>query len=304
MHKLHILNGPEMGQVFELKESLTYVGRSEDNDIQIENKTVSRRHLKIVRRENRFFVTDLKSENGTFIDGDLISPGIEIEVDEGRPITLGMCMICLGEAPPEQTMPFLDPIGFTDDTARQTGIFAAPRDRSNQKMLEFLSKVSRVIKEGLPIDETLEKILEYILDLLKRIDRVAFILLDPDTEKVLDVVSKSKKPTADAYCIDVVRRVLEDRKPVAYSNVQTEEGSGLVDTLRILKIESVMCLPMFSQSQPIGLVYVDSLGKPHGFRKEDLALFTDLSQMTALAVQRARSDSQSTTGADELHLDS
>ena len=64
MHKLHILNGPEMGQVFELKEFLTYVGRSEDNDIQIENKTVSRRHLKIEQRENRFFVTDLKSENG------------------------------------------------------------------------------------------------------------------------------------------------------------------------------------------------------------------------------------------------
>jgi hypothetical protein len=293
-----------MGQVFELKESLTYVGRSEDNDIQIENKTVSRRHLKIEQRENRFFVTDLKSENGTFIDGDLISPGIEIEVDEGRPITLGMCMICLGEAPPEQTMPFLDPIGFTDDAARQTGIFAAPRDRSNQKMLEFLSKVSRVIKEDLPIDETLEKILEYILDLLKRIDRVAFILLDPDTEKVLDVVSKSKKPTEDAYCIDVVRRVLEDRKPVAFSNVQTEEGSGLVDTLRVLKIESVMCLPMFSRSQPVGLVYVDSLGKPHGFRKEDLSLFTDLSQMTALAVQRARSPSESATGADEIHPDS
>jgi hypothetical protein len=303
MHKLHVLNGPEMGQVFELKDAPTYVGRSEDNDIQIENKTVSRRHLRIVRRENKFFVTDLQSENGTFIGGNLIPPGLEVEVEEGRSITMGMCMICLGEAPPKQAMPFLDPIGFTEDTAEHSGIFAAPRDKTNQKKLEFLSNVSKVIKEDLPLNRALEKILEYILDLLKRIDRVAFILVDPETEKVLDVVSKSKKPTADAYCIDVVKRVLEDRKPVAFSNVQTEQDGGLVDTLKVLKIESVMCLPMFSLSQPIGLIYVDSLERPHGFRKDDLSLFTELSQIAAPSVQRARFASESTRGADNLHLD-
>jgi hypothetical protein len=303
MNKLHVLNGPEMGQAFELKDAPTYVGRSEDNDIRIENKSVSRRHLKIVQRGNRFFVTDLQSENGTYVGGNLIPPGVEVEVEEGRPITMGMCMICLGEAPPEQTMPHLDAIGFTEDAAGDTGTFAAHRDKTNQKNLEFLSKVSKVIEEDLPINKILEKILEHIFDLLKRIDRVAFILVDPETEKVLDVVSKSKKPTADAYCLDVVKRVLEERKPVAFTNVQTEKKGRLVDTLRILKIESVMCLPMFSHSQAIGLIYVDSLGIPHGFRKEDVSLFTDLSQTTALAVQRARFASESTTGADTLHLE-
>jgi putative methionine-R-sulfoxide reductase with GAF domain len=295
MNKLHVLNGPEMGQAFGLKDAPTYVGRSEENDIRIENKSVSRRHLKIVQRENRFFVTDLQSENGTFIGGNLIPSGTEVEVEEGRPITIGMCMICLGEAPPEQTMPHLDAIGFTENTAGDTGKFAAHRDKTNQRQLEFLSNVSKVIEEDLPLNKTLEKILEHILDLLKRIDRVAFILVDPETEKVLDVVSKSKKPTSDAYCLDVVKRVLKERKPVAFSNVQTEEDGELVDTLRILKIESVMCLPIFSHSQAIGLIYVDSLERPHGFRKDDLSLLTQLSQTTALAVQRAR--------ADTLHLD-
>ena len=153
------------------------------------------------------------------------------------------------------------------------------------------------------IVDTLEKIMEYILDLLKRIDRVAFILIDPETEKILDVVSKSKKPGVDTYCADVVKRVLEDRKPVAFFNVQTEEEGDLVDTLKIMKIESVMCLPMFIGSQPTGLVYVDSLGRPHGFRKEDLSLFVELSQMISLAIQRDRLPSEPKTGAGNLHLD-
>ncbi|MGD9042046.1 MAG: FHA domain-containing protein, partial [Desulfobacteraceae bacterium] len=63
MAKLYILNGPEIGRSFELREMATYVGRSSDNDIQIRDKTVSRRHLKIVKRGSRYLITDLDSRN-------------------------------------------------------------------------------------------------------------------------------------------------------------------------------------------------------------------------------------------------
>ena len=303
MHKLNVLTGPEMGQSFELKDGLIYVGRSEDNDIQIEDKTVSRRHLKIIRRDNRFFVTDLKSENGTFIGGDLVTSGLEVEVEEGATLTIGMCMICLGRDSVEQMLPFLEPIGFTDEAGEKHSNFAASRDQTNHKRRIFLSEVSKIIDEDLPVKETLKEILENIFDLLKRIDRVAFILVDPDSEKILDVVSSSKQSASDTYCVEVVKRVMEDRRVVAVSNVQTEEQDELIDTLKISKIESVMCVPMFRRSQLIGLIYVDSLGRPYGFRKEDLPLFTDLSQMTALAVEKAELSAESTRGTDNLPLD-
>ena len=293
MHKLHVLNGPEMGQSFEIKDGLTYVGRSEDNDIQIDDKTISRRHLKIVRKENKLFVTDLKSENGTFIGGNLVTSGLELEVEEGAILTIGMCMICLGQSPIEEMIPFLNPIGFTDEMGEIRSDLASFRDQTNHKRRAFLSGVSKIIDGNLPLKKALREILKNIFDLLKRIDRVAFILVDPDTGKILDVISSSKQSAPDTYCLEVVKRVMEDRRVVAVSNVQTEEQNELVDTLKILQIESVMCVPMFSRSQLIGLIYVDSLGRPYGFRKEDLPLFTDLSQMTALAVEKARLSSKS-----------
>jgi pSer/pThr/pTyr-binding forkhead associated (FHA) protein len=97
MTKLHIIDGKEPYQSFELKDPITYVGRTKDNDIQIKNQTVSRKHLKIVRRGNKYFITDLKSRNGTFINGNYIDPGIEPEAPEGVPIAIGMSLICLGE---------------------------------------------------------------------------------------------------------------------------------------------------------------------------------------------------------------
>jgi GAF domain-containing protein len=163
--------------------------------------------------------------------------------------------------------------------------------------------VSKIIDANLPLKETLREILENIFDLLKRIDRVAFILIDPDSGKILNAISSSKQSTPDTYCLEVVKRVMEDRRVVAVLNVRTEEQDELVDTLKILKIESVMCVPMFSRSQLIGLIYVDSLGRPYGFRKEDLPLFKDLSQMTSLAVEKARIASESTRGNDNLPLD-
>jgi len=179
MTKMYILTGPEMGQVFELRDGPSYVGRSQDNDIQILDKTVSRRHLKLSRNGDRYFITDLGSQNGTFVNGLNITSGIEIEVRQGHPIALGMTVICLGEGCMDQVMPFLDSIELTKETGNQSGIFVQHGERTNQRKLELLYKVSYLLSEKTPLNVTLEKILDHIFDLLRRIDRGAFILIDP-----------------------------------------------------------------------------------------------------------------------------
>jgi 3',5'-cyclic-nucleotide phosphodiesterase len=304
--KLHILSGPKIGRSYELSDVATYIGRSVDNEIQIKDITVSRKHLKIVRRGKKYFLTDLKSRNGTFFNGNFIAPGLELEAKQGVPIAIGMSVICLGEGCKEQIMPILDSIGLTKEPAEESGIFVEHRDKTNQRKLELLYNVSNLLTGNLPITEMLEKILDYIFDLLKRIDRAAFILVDPETEKILDLISRTAKPSADTttvYCPDVVTGVIENRKPFVISNIEVEMENELIDTLKILKIESVMCVPLISSSQIMGVLYVDSLKRPFGFRKEDLWLFVDLCQRTALVVEHARLAFESTTLAHGLPSD-
>lgn len=291
MTRLHILSGKEIGRSFELSDAVTYVGRSPDNDIQIKEKTVSRRHLKIVKRGEKYFVTDLRSRNGTFFNGNFIAPGLELEAKQGVPIAIGMSVICLGEGCKEHIMPFFESVGLTEESAEKSGIFLEYRDKTNQRKLELLYKVSSLLNENLPVNETLEKILNYVFDFLKRIDRAAFILVDPKTEKILDSISRTAKPSADTtieYCPDIVTGVIENRKPFVISNVDVRMDPELIETLKILRIESVMCVPLLSSSQIMGALYIDSLERPFGFRKEDLSLFVDLCQRTALAIQYAQ----------------
>jgi putative methionine-R-sulfoxide reductase with GAF domain len=294
MTKLYVLNGPQEGSSFDLKEGPNYIGRSPDNDIQIEDKTVSRKHLRILKTGNRYYITDLKSRNGTFFNGNYLAPGIELKIKEGVPIAIAMSVIGLGEACREHMMPFLDSIGLTNETVEENGIFKEHRDKTNQRKLQLLYDVSDVLMEKLPIRKTLQKILDHIFDFLKSIDRGAFVLLDPETHEIKEIIFRSKRPTDDPnmiFCRDVVNRVISDKKPIAVSDAQTEEDE-IADTLKVLSIESVLCVPLISGTQIMGAIYVDSLERPYGFRKEDLSFFMDLSQRTASAIETAQLNSE------------
>lgn len=53
MSKPPIINGPMEGRCFELDGDTTFVGRSFDNDIQINEQSVSIKHAKTIRKGNK-----------------------------------------------------------------------------------------------------------------------------------------------------------------------------------------------------------------------------------------------------------
>jgi len=58
------------------------IGRDSGNDVQIDNVAVSREHPKIIRDQNYYFIEDLNSTNGTFINGKKINKKFLKENDE------------------------------------------------------------------------------------------------------------------------------------------------------------------------------------------------------------------------------
>jgi len=56
------------------KEVIT-IGRNADNDIQIDNLSVSKKHAKITRDKGGYSIEDLNSTNGTYLNEKMISKG-------------------------------------------------------------------------------------------------------------------------------------------------------------------------------------------------------------------------------------
>jgi len=282
------LNGPDKGQSFEMREGDNFIGRSSENDFMIKDNTVSRRHLKIIKRGERHFIVGLKSMNGIFFNGNFLTPGIEIEVKEGLPIVIGMSAVGIGYTCRATVAPFLDSIGLIKEASAESGIFAIHQNRTNQKKLELVYKVMDVLEEKDTIHEALDEILHHIFGLLKGIDRGVVILVDPIKNKITDVVYRHKKPTTqkqDIFCKPLVKHVLLKKKPLVISNVKAEKNDELIDTLKLMRIESVMCIPLIACAELMGAMYVDSQERPYGFSNEDLSLFVDISQRIALAYQ-------------------
>jgi hypothetical protein len=81
-----LLDTPEGAHPIALESTLLTIGRGLNNDIILEDTRVSRHHAQLRYKTRRFWVTDLNSTNGTFINGERIS---EADLRNGDILSLG-----------------------------------------------------------------------------------------------------------------------------------------------------------------------------------------------------------------------
>jgi GAF domain-containing protein len=55
----------------------------------------------------------------------------------------------------------------------------------------------------------------------------------------------------------------------------------LASTLKMENITSVMCVPVMSFSEIVGVIYLYSMEKPYPFAPEDIPFFEDIAHRTA-----------------------
>src|SRR5579871_3029388 len=77
--------GAERREVFDKNE--INVGRVQGNDLMLPKGNVSKHHARLLFRDGRFIVTDLKSTNGTYVNGRKISQATIVR--EGDKIYIG-----------------------------------------------------------------------------------------------------------------------------------------------------------------------------------------------------------------------
>jgi signal transduction histidine kinase/ActR/RegA family two-component response regulator/putative methionine-R-sulfoxide reductase with GAF domain len=289
MLKLYILNGPQRGRSFDLETGTTLLGRSPDNHIQIKDNGASRQHLRIHRRNGQFFIEDMNTSNGTLLNGERIVPGEKFEVGEGHPITIGKTLIALGEPVSGEEKPGLNFTNMTREIdATELHMPAQDRPMTHFKNMELLYRVSMVLMGSLDITEIFQKILDHMFDLLKRIDRAAILLIDEKTHKLKQIAARSNysdEKNIPNFSRTVVTRVINEGKPVIMQDTTLENEDDLSDSMK--KIRSVMCVPLISRFKTRGVIYVDSVDRSYGFRREDLYLLTALSSSAAIAIENA-----------------
>lgn len=94
--------GPQAGHYFPFHRENVYLGRMDDNDLVLNDPLVSRHHALIFFKEGQFFIEDLGSINGTFVNNEEIAAPYPLQ--DGDTIGLGDVefLFRVGEYPPAE----------------------------------------------------------------------------------------------------------------------------------------------------------------------------------------------------------
>ncbi len=291
MPLLYMLSGPKAGDPFEIKDGTNLVGRGPDNDLQILEQSISRKHARILLSGDRLFIEDLGSQNGTQINGHPVGSYFQIEIKEGDFISLGSVPMSLGKPYAEDGMVTQYSISLKqrpEEPAKH--LLHKDRRITDQEKIETIHEVSTLLTQSLDIDEIGEKVLDSVFSCIKSIDSSALLLVDQETGEFRQITARSKEHGKEfemSYSRTIVNRVILEGKAVMMSDTSLAEETELSESIISMRIKSVMCVPLISKTDVHGVIYVHSTSVPHGFSMSDLQLLTALSSPAALAIENA-----------------
>ena len=118
---LKVVQGTNPGQSFVIDRSVVTVGREFNNDIVLNEPTVSRQHVQLTYQNGWFYVQDMGSANGTIVNGrritgsQQIAPGERVVLSrdvafelEWQPGTDQTAVVDYTEATAPQPVPVVD----------------------------------------------------------------------------------------------------------------------------------------------------------------------------------------------------
>src|SRR5438874_6123342 len=103
MAVLQILTGANQGQQLELKTEKTVLGRNPDCHVVISGTAVSRAHAHILQIQGKYFIEDIKSRNGTFVNNEQIAGRTQLKNNDRIKICDFVCSF--HDAPPPKPLP-------------------------------------------------------------------------------------------------------------------------------------------------------------------------------------------------------
>ena len=105
--KFVFVSGKYSGGEFSIREGQKLsIGRDISSDVAIVDSKVSRNHASITARGGKLFIEDHNSTNGTYVNGEKLSPATETEIRPGSKFSVGDSVILVGgeETPNENAI--------------------------------------------------------------------------------------------------------------------------------------------------------------------------------------------------------
>lgn len=307
---------------FELGDDPTSIGRHPDSAIPLDNGTVSGKHARIVCESGGFFLEDLGSRNGTFVNEQRVTN--RIRLSHADQIRFGQAACRFENAgerdePAALQMGAIEPAGlggsglpdfdapaphgtidFAVDSEAAATITGALESKGRYGVLDVNSEaklkavldISSSLAGTVNLKSLLPKILDTLFDIFKYADRGCILLKDEKTGQMIPRGFKHRREGEDAtvrLSSTIVKRVLTDKSGVLSADASTDSAFTGSESIADLKIRSMMCAPLLGlDNEPKGILSIDSQNPLGQFSNDDLELLMVVAGQAALSYETAR----------------
>jgi serine phosphatase RsbU (regulator of sigma subunit) len=296
MAALVATKGPNTGQRFALAEDATLIGRQPDAGVFLDSLSVSRKHARVLHQAGSYFVEDLGSSNGTYVNGVRI--GGRAPLTENDTLEVGPYALAL--RPDPSPLPPLPPgergrgEGSDGEHIIRARIEAVPGNQTlfthnAAHKLQVVLAIAQDLGRTLDLDTLLGKLLDHLLRLFPQADRGTVVLCDGDRLVARAQRLRLAGPQSDfPYSRTIVRKALEEGVGLLSENVGDDPRLVLSQTMVSLKLRSFLCAPLLGwEARRLGVIQLDCTRPGHAFKSEDLELLTAVAIQAAAVVENA-----------------
>ena len=261
----------------------------------IPDHTVSRRHARIKRRGDAYFVEDLHSFNGTFVLGKRIEAGSWHPLRDGDELAVSSARMVFHSllVPVVESMPSI--ITKTVDATVLSRMDAAPAPTGGDvdrtvRQLHAMAQVGIALGVVTDRGTLTEKIMNFIFDLFPLAHR-HFLLrrkrgggaAAPGGGRRRD--GTVEDPAQARMSSTIIAQVLNNKQAVLSVDALADRHFGSQESIIGQAIRSVMCAPLLLEGECLGLIQVDTSSDPHAFKEQDLEMLNGVCAETAVVLK-------------------
>ncbi len=286
-------------------ENTTTIGRHPRQDIQILDRVVSKEHAVIERDiEGQFFVRDLGSRNGTFLDGDKINS--RTRLINGATIGVGSTDLTFREDPAtrdSQNKVTIHADGLDSHVQDRIAQDLSARFLSEDKIdddsvlrrdyekLRIAHELSQSIGVETDLDVLLEKILEKAFELFPADHGVILMRLE-QTDRLVPMVVRGRDDSMGVGDVRISRTILnevvEEKQAVLSSDAMKDDRFSGAHSIILGNIRSTMSVPLLMDDEILGVIHLDSTVESGAFTRKDLQILTGFARQAAVLIKHHR----------------
>jgi len=294
---LQVLRGVTPGSVFALKAGRNVVGRHPECDVVLDVGAVSRQHAVINFEAGQYFIEDLRSRNGTFVNGEPVSGRRRLFTNDR--IKICDCVLAFqrksGGVPDSRQDDFDDRGTWTEtvDDFDDRGSFQEdlPRSSESDAKLRAVREITQRLASASGTDAVLQELLAGLFQTFVQADRAFVVLKDPTTGALVPKAVKNR-PGDDGESIRISRTIVNqamDRREAILS--ADAAGTSRLDgsqSIADFRIRSIMCAPLITGGHVLGVVQIDTLDQRARFQASDLDVLATIAVQAASVVENAQ----------------